>query len=465
LDVILPDSFWPFLMVFRSCFGAPSFRNFCAVVAGWVHCLGQHTVTAVALASGDLNRRHISAFHRFFATAQWALDGLGAAMFQLAEHWVAADQPLVVILDDTLARKTGKCISLASMHHDPLLSSAHKAFTSFGHVWVVLAVWVPLPLNQQRGFALPVLFRLYTGGKRGGQADAPSRPSIGQRQAAAQRAAAAAPHRTKLELGRELIQLLATWAPSRRVIVLADSAYAGRTILERRPPNVDIVSRLRMDAALWTAPQLRRAGQNGRPRRRGERLPTPAAWVAARRHWHRLTLPLYGRQVTTQVFQKTALWYKALRDQSVRIILVRDPSGRRRDEAFFCTDTRASAAFILLTYAHRWTLEVTFRDSKQQLGFEDPQQQVELAVRRTAPMAFIVYDLVLLWAAARAQAGHPPSWVERSWYRRKTEPSFADLLTGLRHHAWRAKVLDPPSRQRRLRNPASSWDLAVLATA
>lgn len=465
MDLILPDSFWPILLAFQACFGAPSFRNFCAVVTGWIQCLGRHTVTAVALASGDLSRRHISAFHRFFAQAQWALDGLGLVLFHLAEPWVAADQSLVVILDDTLARKTGKCISLASMHHDPLLSSAHKPFTSFGHVWVVLALWVPLPLNHQRGFALPVLFRLYTGSKRGGQSDAPSRPSTGQRQSAAQRVAAATPHQTKLELGRELIRLVANWAPTRRVVVLVDSAYAGRTILEQRPANVNICSRLRMDAALWTTPRPRRAGQNGRPRRRGERLPTPAAWVDTRRHWHHLTLPLYGRQVSTQVFQKTAMWYKALREQPVRITLVRDPSGHRRDEAFFCTDTQASAPFILTTYAHRWTLEVAFRDGKQHLGFEDPQQQVVLAVRRTAPMAFIIYDLVLLWAAACAQAGHPPRWVERSWYRRKTEPSFADLLTDLRQQAWRSRVLDPPSRQRRAQNPSSAWDLAVLATA
>ncbi|MGH7193657.1 MAG: transposase, partial [Candidatus Saccharimonadales bacterium] len=228
MDLVLPDSFWPFLLACQSCFGAPSFRNFCAIVTGWVHCLGRHTVTAVALASGGLNRRHISTFHRFFAQAHWALDGLGLVLFRLAEPWVPADQGLIVIVDDTLARKTGKCISLGSMHHDPLLSSARKPFTSFGHVWVVLALWVPLPLNPQRGFALPVLFRLYTGSKRGGQADAPSRPSTSKRLAAAQRVAAATPHQTKLELGRELIRLVASWAPTRQVLVLVDSAYAGR---------------------------------------------------------------------------------------------------------------------------------------------------------------------------------------------------------------------------------------------
>jgi hypothetical protein len=42
------------------------------------------------------------------------------------------------------------------MHHDPLLRSARKSFASVGHVWVVLALWVPLPFGTGRGFALPV---------------------------------------------------------------------------------------------------------------------------------------------------------------------------------------------------------------------------------------------------------------------------------------------------------------------
>jgi hypothetical protein len=102
----------------------------------------------------------MSVFHRFFSRASWSLDALGRVVFALALAWVTTDQPLVVLGDDTLARKGGKSIALASMHHDPLLSSARKPFASFGHVWVVLALWVPLPFGSGRGFALPVRFRL-----------------------------------------------------------------------------------------------------------------------------------------------------------------------------------------------------------------------------------------------------------------------------------------------------------------
>ena len=386
-EIILPSTMVSVLGAFEPCFTAPSYRTFSLLVAGWIHCLGRRTVTAVAVASGGVERRHISVFHRFFSRATWGLDALGQVVFRLALRWLPADQPLTVLIDDTLARKTGKGISLATMHHDPLLSSARKPFCSFGHVWVVLALWVPLPMGGSRGFALPLLFRLYVGAKRGGSKDAPGRPRRGTQQLAAQRAHAAHPRPTKLALARE---------------------------------------------------------QRGRPRMRGERLPTPNAMAAVLRRWDPLPLTLYGRQVTPLVFAGTALWYGALRHQPVRIVLVRDPSGRRRDEAFFCTDLAVDAAFILEGYARRWTIEVAFFNQKQFLGFEDPQNQAAEAVARTAPLAGIVYDLVLLWYAARVHQGRAAGWIVRPWYRSKATPSFLDMLTAVRQESWHLAFSDPP---------------------
>src|SRR3954453_22513726 len=268
-EVIVPSTMVRLLVAFEPCFTAPSYRTFSLLVAGWVHCQGRRTITAVAVASGGVERCHISVFHRFFTRATWSLDALGRVVFRLALRWIPADPPLFILVDDTLARKTGKGISLATMQHDPLLSSARKPFCSFGHVWV------PLPMGGSRGFALPLLFRLYVGSKRGGTWDAPGRPRRGTRQQAAEKAHAAHPRPTKLAVARELLALVAGWAGDRTVYAVVDSAYAARTLLEGRSANVEVLSRLRPDAALWARPGRRRPGQRGRPRRKGHRLPTP----------------------------------------------------------------------------------------------------------------------------------------------------------------------------------------------
>jgi hypothetical protein len=108
---------------------------------------------------------------------------------------------------------------------------------------------------------------------------------------------------------------------------------------------------------------------------------------------------------------------------------------------------------------------VIFHDAKQCLGLEDPQNQATQAVRWTAPTALLVYALVLLWYARRAQDGCPADWLARPWYGRKAAPSFADMLTALRRDAWRAYVYAPPGRRQRLKNAAFTWPDAVLATA
>jgi hypothetical protein len=457
---IIPETFAGVLAPYATCFQARSYWTFQWLVLGWVQCLERRTLTAVALASGAVGARHISVFHRFFARATWSLDAIGQGVFQQALRWLPADQPIYLLGDDTLARKQGKCVSLAAMHHDPLLSTARKPFFSFGHVWVVLALWVPLPMGRGRGFALPLLVRLYIGAKRGGRADAPSRHTTGKRRQVAEAAHAARDRRTKLELLRELVGLVAAWAPGRTFYLAVDSAYAGRALLEQRPANVEVVSRLRGDAALWAPAPKRRPGQQGRPRRRGARLPTPQQVAARCRHWRTLSVAIYGRTVTTQVRTVRALWYAALREQPVQIVLVRDPTGRRRDEAFFCTAPAADARFILEAYARRWCLEVTFHDAKQFLGFADPQCQTPRAVQRTAPFAFLVYDLIVLWFAEHAHAQTTTLWPVRPWYRRKSAPSFVDMLTALRRALGPLCFLEPAGPTRR---PANSPPTAPAA--
>jgi hypothetical protein len=170
-------------------------------------------------------------------------------------------------------------------------------------------------------------------------------------------------------------------------------------------------------------------------------VPAPQALAAEWRRWRPLPVTLYGRQVSPLVFALTALWYAALPEQPVRIVVVRDPTGRRQDEAFFCTDRDATDAFILEGYARCWTLEVTFHDTKQHLGFAVSQAQAATAVRR------------------------PMAWPERPWYRAKPTPSFPDMLAALRRAGWRRYLSTSPSSTRPQQNPAFSWPDAILATA
>lgn len=193
-------------------------------------------------------------------------------------------------------------------------------------------------------------------------------------------------------------------------------------------------------------------------------MPTLKALAATRRQWDPLPITIDGRQVSPRVCGLTALWYGALRDQPVRIIVVRDPSGRRRDEAFFCTDRRAEAAFILEAYARRGPWRSVCTVTSNPWGSKTRGTRPS-GRWRTAPLAGRAYDLVLLWAAQRAEQGLAPGWPVRPWYRSKTTPSFLDLLTALRQDSRPLLFSEAPYPPRHLNKPVHQPSGPLAAAA
>ena len=241
-------------------------------------------------------------------------------------------------------------------------------------------------------------------------------------------------HRTRPQLALELIQLFAAWFPDRQLLVSGDSAYGGHSVLRHLPANVDLISHVHAKGALY-APPPPAPGRRGPRRKKGQRLPGLAAWAADRSQcWEVLTFDQFGLHATLWVKTLQAWYYKAGKDRLLTIVLVRDPEGKRPDQMFYCTLLAWDAPQILSAYACRWAIEVTFENSKQFLGLEDPANRLPEAVRRTAPMALVWYRLVAVWFHRVGQASL--QLPDRPWYQKKVEPSFADLLSTLRRVSW-----------------------------
>lgn len=421
-DIAIVASFTAVLQVVSGCFTGPSFVSFVMLSSGWVLNHRRHTITQIVRAAGVVGRKHISSFHRFFSRAQWATDQLGVELSRvLIRHLVGADEPLVVPIDDTLGRHTGKKIAAASMHRDPLLSTGRKPVFHWGHVWVVLS------LNVRafgKVWALPVLFRLYRSKKR---CEAERRP-----------------YRKTTELARELVERLAAAFPERRIVVVCDAAYTNSALLKKRPVQVTVVGRSRLDAALYAPPPQRRDRQMGRPRVRGPRLPSPSTQAkSALARWRHVTVTVYGKTVQVQLLVIDALWYVAAGTQLLRLVLVRGFPGHERDDVFVSTDATMTAQTIVERYAERWAIEVTFHETKGKLGFEDPQNRTDRAVERTAPMALWLYSLVVLWYLEHGQRLRAARLPTLPWYTSKTAPAFSDMLATLRRASWMERLSIP----------------------
>jgi hypothetical protein len=232
-----------------------------------------------------------------------------------------------------------------------------------------------------------------------------------------------------------MLELLCRARKNRRFHLIADSAYGGQSVLKHLPANCDLTSRLVMDARLYGPPPARVPGRSGRPRKRGPQLPTPAAMLRERAA--HVELQIYGRRDRVRMCDAVGSVH-AVPDRLLRIVAVEPLVGGRTRQAFYSTCHQATAVEVLTWYAWRWSIEVAFHDSKQSLGFEEPQGWSRRAVLRTAPMAMLLYSLIVLWFVREGHSSYRP--LHRPWYTSKGEPSFADMLSTLRRASLREQI-------------------------
>ena len=409
----LVNSFVTFLQPLAVVMTEPSFRNFVTLMSGWIFT-NHRTVTQMMIAAGCIGQKHHSSYHRLFAAARWSKDQLGLVVFDLIVPFLG--DTIFLAVDDTLARKRGLKMFGTSMHHDSLLSSRGKNITNWGHNWVVVGVIVHFPLWLNRPFCLPILFRLYITKKRANK----------ERRT----------YRTRPELAVELLHLICRHRKTAHFHLIGDAAYGGQSVLGELPSNCDLTSRLLLDARLYDAPPERRPGQKGRSRKRGKRLPAPRAMLDTRAQ--RLCLKIYGRRERARVRDAEARLH-AVPERPVRVVAVEALRGGRGREAFYSTSHNANASQILTWYSWRWSQEVTFHDAKQYLGFEDPQGWTRKAVERTAPVAMLLYSLIVLWFVRDGHQHYRRQYLP--WYRTKQRASFRDMLTTLRRVSIREEFL------------------------
>ena len=131
----------------------------------------------------------------------------------------------------------------------------------------------------------------------------------------------------------------------------------------------------------------------------------------------------------------TAIWYHGgLPLLPIRWVLVRDPAGIRKPQAFLCTDLDVTPATILGWFVYRWSMETTFQETREHLGVETQRQWSDLAIARTTPALLGLFSLIALWAADAKVATllHPRS---AAWYI-KDALTFSDAIATVRRTLW-----------------------------
>jgi hypothetical protein len=424
----LPKSAEPLLSRFSIAFTRPTFQRAMLLLVGSVLTPGRRTVTRTLWTVRTLYLGlggHFSDYHRVFSRARWSPWPLGRVLAAAVLELVPADQPVVCPVDDTAAQHRGKHVYGKGRHRDACRSTRTFKAWLWGHCWVTLAINVKFPFAS-RPWALPVLVGLYRTREVNEQE--------GRR------------HKTPIALARQLISALLHWFPDRRFILLGDGGFASHGLARfchRHRRRLTLVSLLHPRAHLCEAPPEPRRGRLGRRRIRGGKLPHPQDAVAdARTKRRRATVRWYGGKTRRVEFvSRVAQWYKATEGLvPIRWVFVHDLEGTHEDRYFYCTDPALSPPAIIGLYTGRWSIEVTFQEVRQHLGFATPRNRKDQSVLRTAPCLLGLFSVVsLLFHRIGAGGKVVPQPAAYPWYA-KVEVTFSDALAAVRRQFWRETI-------------------------
>jgi DDE superfamily endonuclease len=415
----LSDPIIALLRPFAGVFTAQVWPHALVLLLGAILSPGKRTVTVALRLLGLANDKHFINYHRVLSRAKWSSLTLSRILLGLlVTILLAADAPLILIVDDTLERRRGKKIKALGLFRDAARSSTKHTVTSFGLRWVCMTLLVKVPWAR-RPWALPFLTVLAAGRPKGTE---PLRR-----------------HKTCVDWAGQMLRQVRHWHAARQVVLLTDGGYASLKLAWQcqcgtRPAI--LVTRLVLNAQLYDPPPLQ-PKRRGKPPQKGPRQPKLSVRVSdPTTAWNCHTLAWYGgpqRQVW--LASGTALWHRDnYRPLAIRWVLVRLDPQTPHAQAFLCTDVSASPVQILQWMMLRWNIEVTFEEVRAHLGVESQRQWSALAIVRTTPALLGLFSLVVLMAHA-GSAGHALPLRQSAWYT-KEDATFADCLAYVRRHLW-----------------------------
>ena len=407
-------------------------------------CPSRHTITSLLTTYGR-QFEDWTAQYQLYSMQRVQPDVLFRQILSEVETLQTSGSALVVALDDTLLRKTGRCIPGTAYRRDPLGPPFHVNLVWAQRV-LQLAAAVPGPQGEVR--MIPVDFK---------DASTPHKPrkNAAPEQWDAYREAmkqANLNHRAVKQL--TALQALRTGADgyARPVHVLVDGSFTNRKFLMNLPPNTTVIGRIRKDAHLHFLPDQQKPC--GRKRVYGEQAPTPEEWRQDTEvPWQEVTAYAAGALRTFKVKTLAPLrWRAAGKDHDIRLVVIAPipylkAIGRRRlyrqPAYLICTDPNMPLATLLQEYIWRWDIEVNHRDEKTLLGVGQAQVRNPHSVESVPAVAVAAYAMLHL-AAIKAFGwnGKPdvlplPKWRDPD---QKKRASTMDLINELRRELWTSAI-------------------------
>ena len=415
----LPEEFSKQISEFAPLFSKKIFEHAKVLLTGCLLVVGRRTVCSSLRAVGLSEEKRFHKYHRVLSLAKWSCyKAARITLEMLVKHFFDADSPLIFGIDETIERRRGAKIKTKGIYRDPVHSSKSHFVKCSGLRWISFMLLTPISWAG-RVWALPFLTVL-----------APSEryhKQIGKR------------HKKLTDWARQMMLQVSRWLPNRLIIIVADSSYAVIELLAAVRDHVCVITRLRLDAALYDFVPARSKSGVGRPRKKGERLKNLQDLDDdSSTSWTKLVIPQWYNHGSVEmlVATGTAIWYHSgMTPLPIRWVLIKDPKGIIKSTALLSTKLDLSPDKIINAFIKRWTVEVTFEEVRAHLGVESQRQWSDLAIIRSTPILMALFSIITLWAD-ELNKHNLISIKTCAWYQ-KSHPTFSDAIAAVRRQIWR----------------------------
>ncbi len=418
-------------------------RRAVAQALGSILSFGRRTLSRSLWALGRQDRDW-SADYRLHARAAWDADSLFQPILERAIP-LCPGPYVVIAMDDTRIRKTGRKILSAFYQRDPL-SPKFRFNLMWGLRFLQMTVIVPLyrsrPDSAPR--SLPIRFHEVPALKRPGK-KATAEDIAAWREAAKKHNLSQ--HSVKMLRGVRA-SLDTADAAERVLLAVGDGSFCNRTVFRSRIERVHVLARTRRDTRLCyrAAPGSRAfyATAKFTPEqvRQDEAIP-----------WRQAEI-FYGGQMRTMRYKSAfdVYWQNGAGQQPLRLLVVAPvpySTGKQkrkyyRDPAFLLTtDCQGDATTLLQAYFDRWQIEVNHREEKDTLGVGQAQLRSPRSVPRQPALVVAAYSALLLAGVLVYDSKRTDDFPALpKWRRHARRPSCLDLVAVLR----RELASDPASQ-------------------
>jgi hypothetical protein len=416
----MPCELMKFVIAFAPLFSKPVFKRVKVLLTGAILSPASRTVTNALRVMGLSQEKHFQNYHRVLGRAEWSCLKGSRCMLNLLLKAFGLSGEIVIGFDDTVERRRGKQIKAKGIYRDAVRSSKSFFVKTSGLRWLSFMLLTEVAFAK-KVWALPFLTVL-----------CPSERYDKER---------GIRHRKLTDRARQAILLIKRWLPEFNVVFVGDSSYAALDLLNAVREKVTVVSKLRLDAALYRTAKPRRKGQLGRGRKKGKRLPTLQAIINnPKTKWKTITMKnWYGeKNRRIEITSGKCVWYHVGKQAvPIRWVIIRDPSAKFETQALLCTKTESTPKQIVDWFIKRWQVEVTFEESRRHLGIETQRQWSEKAINRTTPCLYGLFSLITMVAQVLSEGGKLKI---RSavWYKKELA-TFSDAIGCVRQYLWESR--------------------------